>query len=427
MAGALFICFIVLMLAGVPVGFAIGASTLLALVWSGYDQAIYIVPQQVLEGVNSASLLSIPFFILAGNLMNVSGVTDRIFIFASAMVGHFRAGLAQVNVVASMIFAGISGSALADIAGLGAVEIKAMRERGYPAEFAAALTVSTAVLSPMIPPSIAFIVYAWLSSTSVARLFLAGLLPGILLGIVLMIYIRIIAKPQGFPRERRATPRELMRATIYGLPALGAPAIILIGIIEGVTTVTEAGVLACSYSLLLGFFYRTLTLEKLWFAITETTIITSVIMMILGFSAVMSWLLAIEQVPQHVASFVLAATASKMLFLLLLVIFLLIVGCFIESAPAKLILVPVLLPVIDEFGIDRVHFGVILTLALAIGIATPPMGIGIFVATEVSKVPFEKITRALLPQLLPLGIVLLLVTFLPQLSLLLPNLVMGPK
>lgn len=427
MAWVLFAGFVLLILLRVPITMAIGAAVMAALLIAGFGDSLYIMPLQVLEGVDNPALLAIPFFIMAGNLMNAVGMTDKIFNFATRLVGHLRAGLAQVNVMSSMIFAGVSGAAVADCAGLGTVEIKAMRERGYPADFAAALTVASAVVGPIIPPSISLVIYAFLSNTSVARLFLAGIIPGLLIGLALMAFNRYLAVRRDFPREPRASLREIARSAVDGFAALVAPLIILSAIVTGYTTATEAGVLACAYSILLGLIYRTLTPAKLWQALTDTMLISAVIMVIVGYSTVMGWLLAIEQVPQQLADHILLVTENRHLFLALLLIFLLLIGCVVEGVPAKLILVPMLLPIIDTFGIDRVHFGLIITLALLIGIATPPMGIGLYIMVEVGNVPFEKVTVAVLPFLIPLILVLILITYVPPLTLWLPELIMGPE
>ena len=426
MTWVLFLLFIGLILVRVPVTMAIGVAVLAALLVAGFSDNLYIMPLQVLEGVENPALLAVPFFIMAGNLMNAVGMTDKIFTFASTVVGHFRAGLAQVNVLSSMIFAGVSGAAVADCAGLGTVEIKAMRERGYPADFAAALTVASAVVGPIIPPSISLVIYAFLSNTSVARLFLAGIIPGILIGLSLMIFNRVVAERRDFPREPRASLGTVLRTAVDGIAALVAPAIILSAIVTGYTTATEAGVLACGYTLLLGIIYRTLTFDKLWRALTDTMLITAVIMIIIGYSQVMGWLLAIEQIPQAMAEAILLTTDSTPVFLGLLLVFLLAIGTVVEGVPAKIILVPMLLPIIDQFGVDRVHFGLIITNALLIGIATPPMGIGLYIVVKVGNVSFEKVTMAVLPMLLPLIVVLLLITYIPALTLWLPELIMGP-
>jgi tripartite ATP-independent transporter DctM subunit len=384
------------------------------------------MPRHVADGVENAALLAVPFFILAGNLMNAVGMTDKIFNFATLLVGHFRAGLAQVNVLASMIFAGISGSAVADIAGLGTVEVKAMKDRGYPVEFAGALTVATAVIGPIIPPSISLVIYGFLADTSVGRLFLGGVIPGILIGLSLMLWNRYLATRHDFPREPRASLRDIGSHAIDGVAALVAPGIILGAIVTGYTTATEAGVLACAYSLLLGAFYRSLNIQKLVKAMTDTTKVTAMIMMIVGFSHVMGWLLAIEQIPQAMAEAVLLTTTDRNVFLLLMIFFLLAIGCVVEGVPAKLILIPILIPIVDQFGIDRVHFGLIIVYALLLGLATPPMGVGIYIMVGITKKPFEVITMAFLPFMVPLVIVLFMITYIPQLTLWLPNLIMGP-
>lgn len=422
----LFIGFIALILLRVPVSMAIGAAVLLTFAASDFSDSLYIVPQQILEGVNKPSLAAVPFFIMAGNLMNVVGMTDRIFNFANALVGHFRAGLAQVNVLSSMIFAGVSGAAVADCAGLGAIEIKAMRERGYKAEFAAAVTVCSAVVGPIIPPSIGLVIYAFLAQQSVERMFLAGLVPGLIVGGSLILFNRALAIRHKFPTQERAPLKQVRHAAVDGILALIAPGIILGSILGGFVTATEAGVLACVYSMILGLFYKTLTRERLWKALTDTMLMTSVIMIIIGFSIAMGWLLAIEQVPQQIGDAVFSVTESRYVFLALMLVFIILVGCVVEGVPAKLMLVPMLLPVTDSFGIDRVHFGIIIQLGLLIGIATPPMGIGLYIMVEVGKVPFERVTMAVIPFLAPLMLVLILIAYVPNLTLWFPNLILGP-
>ncbi len=427
MALVLFTGFIGLILLRVPVSMAIGAAVLLAFATSEFSDALYIVPQQILEGVNKPSLAAVPFFIMAGNLMNAVGMTDRIFNFANALVGHFKAGLAQVNVLSSMLFAGVSGAAVADCAGLGAIEIKAMRERGYSPDFAAALTVCSAVVGPIIPPSIGLVIYAFLAQQSVERMFLAGLVPGIIVGVSLMIFNRILVVVHDFPTQPRVPLRETLRRGVDGVLALVAPAIILGSILGGFVTATEAGVLACMYCIGLGGLYRTLTPGRFWRALTDTMLMTSVIMIIIGFSIAMGWLLAIEQVPARLGDAIFSLTDSRAVFLGVMLVFVLLVGCVVEGVPAKLMLVPMLLPITDSFGVDRVHFGIVLQLALLIGIATPPMGIGLYIMVEVGKVPFERVAVAVLPFLIPLLVVLVMITYLPSLTLWLPDLVLGPE
>jgi len=427
MAFVLFIAFIALIMLRVPISMAIGAAVLSAFVISPFSDSLYVVPQQILEGVNKPSLAAVPFFIMAGNLMNAVGITDRIFNFANALVGHLKAGLAQVNVLSSMVFAGVSGAAVADCAGLGAIEIKAMRERGYKPEFAAAVTVCSAVIGPLIPPSIGLVIYAFLAQQSVERMFLAGVVPGVLVGFALMIFNRILAIRHDFPTQPRASRAVVIHSAMDGILALVAPGIIVGSILTGVVTATEAGVLACLYAMVLGaFFYRSLTWSNFWKAITDTMLMTSVIMIIIGFSIAMGWLLAIDQIPLKLGEMIFAMTDNKNVFLGVMLIFVLLVGCVIEGVPAKLMLVPMLLPIVDAYGIDRVHFGLVIQLSLLMGIATPPMGIGLYIMVEVGKVPFEKVAIAVLPFLIPLTLVLLLITFVPEVVTWFPDLILGP-
>jgi len=427
MAYILFGSFMALILLRVPISIAIGVAALITFLTSEFSTFLQVIPQQMLEGVNKASLTAVPFFIMAGNLMNVTGVTQRIFDFANAMVGHLKAGLAQVNILASMIFAGISGAAVADCAGLGAIEIKAMRERGYKPEFAAAITVASSVIGPLIPPSIGLVLYAFLAQQSIERMFLAGLVPGLLVGAALMIYVRVVAQFRDFPTQPRATAREVVATGRHGFLALVAPGIILSAIFFGYVTATEAGVLACLYCIGIGIWYKELTWKKFFDALTDSASMTAVIMIIIAFSIAMGWLLAIEQTPQKMAEAVFALTENKNVFLGLLLIFVILVGCVVEGVPAKLILVPTLLPVIDAYGIDRVHFGVFLQLGLLIGIATPPMGIGLYIVSEVGRVRFENVTLAVLPMLVPLIAVLVLLTYVPATVTFLPDLLLGPE
>jgi tripartite ATP-independent transporter DctM subunit len=417
--------FMLLILLRVPISIAIGASTLVGFLSSDFRSMLQIVPQQMLEGVDNASLTAVPFFIMAGNLMNATGVTERIFSFANALVGHFRAGLAQVNILSSMIFAGISGAAVADCAGLGAIEVKAMKQAGYKGDFAAAITVASSVVGPLIPPSVSMVLYAFLAQQSIERMFLASLVPGVLVGISLMLYVRIRSSYEEFPRKERATFKEVKTSAREGILALGAPAIILGSIMLGFVTPTEAGVLACLYCCVVGLIYRRLNLKSFYQALTESAVMTSVIMIIIAFSIAMGWILTIEQIPQQLTVQVLALTENKAVFLALLLAVVLVIGCVIEGVPATLILVPTLLPLIDAYGIDRVHFGVVITLGLLCGIATPPMGIGLYIVSEVGKVKFERIAVAVLPFLIPLIGTLILITYVPAIVTFLPNLVLG--
>lgn len=424
---ALFAGFVGLIALGMPIAMAIGVAVLAALVAAGFGDTLWILPMKVLEGVDNASLLAIPFFVLAGNLMNAVGMTARIFNLANSLVGHFKAGLAQVNVLASFMFAGSTGAAVADIAGLGTVEIKAMRERGYQPAFSAAITTVSAIVAPFIPPSVPLVVYAFLSNTSVARMFLAGIGPAIVIALSLMIFNRIRAITIEYPMQAPASAGEIWRHALDGAAALLTPAIIMGGILTGTTTAAEAGILACGYSLLLGVVYRTLDVRRLWAALTETVMITALIMVIIGFAGAMGWLLTIERLPQDLALAVSSAVDSSFLFLLVVIAFVLVIGCFIDGVTAKLLLVPILLPLVDAFGIDRIHFGIVMQMSLLIGLATPPLGIGLYIASRISAVPVEEVIRAVVPFFIPLTVVLVLLAAVPEIALFLPNLLLGPE
>ncbi|TVQ39507.1 MAG: TRAP transporter large permease [Geminicoccaceae bacterium] len=423
---ALFLGFVALIALRMPIAMAIGCAVMAALVAAGFSDTLWILPMKVLEGVDNVSLLAIPFFVLAGNLMNAVGMTERIFNLANALVGHFKAGLAQVNVLASVLFAGSTGAAVADIAGLGTVEVKAMRERGYEPSFAAAITTVSAIVAPFIPPSVPLVVYAFLSNTSVARMFLAGIVPALVIAAALMIFNRLRAIRIAYPEQPPAPAGEIWKHALSGAAALLTPAIIMGGILTGTTTAAEAGILACAYSLLLGVLYRTIDIQKIWHAVTETVMITALIMIIIGFAGAMGWLLTIERIPQTLAVNVSAMVDSGFLFLVVVMAFVLIIGCFIDGVTAKLLLVPILLPLVDSYGIDRIHFGIVMQMSLLIGLATPPLGIGLYVASRIATVPVEHVIRAVIPFFLPLGIVLVLLAAFPQIALFLPNLVLGP-
>jgi len=423
----LFSLFFIFVAARVPISMSLGISTAISFIVGGHTGSFYVIPLQIVEGVDSAPLLAIPFFILAGLMMNDSGLTDKIFDFCMALVGHVRGGLAQVVVVASMIFAGVSGTAVADCAGLGVIQVKAMTERGYSRDFSAAITLAASVVGPIIPPSVPFVIYSYLAGTSIARMFLGGLLPGVAIGFILMIFNYVLSFRHNFPKEKRVPVKEVLRRGVHGVFALVAPVIIMGSILTGVVTATEAGVLAASYTLVLGLAYRKLTWQKLWNIFYETMIVSALIMFIIGFSTAMGWLLAIEDVPTLVAKGLLSLTNDRNVFLFLLIIFMLLIGCVVEGIPAMLITLPLLLPLADHFGIHRVHFGLIFVYGILIGIATPPMGIGLYIMVGVAGISFERVFKAVAPYLIPLIIALFLITYWPDLTLWVPNLILGAE
>ncbi|MAU21336.1 MAG: C4-dicarboxylate ABC transporter permease [Martelella sp.] len=417
--------FMVLAFLSVPILSSIIIAAATGVIALGFSDRLGIVSQQMLDGINSPALLSVPFFILAGNLLNGLELTDRIFRFANNIVGHIRGGLAQVNILASLLFAGISGAAVADCAALGTVEVKAMRERGYPVPFAAGVTAASSIIGPIFPPSIPLLLFAFVANASVGRLFLAGVVPAIVLLIMLMGYVHIIAAKRNFPKEKRAPLREIMASAVDGLLTLMAPAIILVAMLTGFTTASEAGVLACVYAMALGVWYRTLTWKVLAKAFRETAMLSTIALLMIGFSSCVGWILAFDMVPQRPADFVLGSIDAKWQFLLIYLLFLILLGCVFDATAALIILVPIMLPLVDGFGIDRVHYGIITVLTLMVGILTPPIGIALYIMMDVAKLPFEAVARATLPFLIPIMLAVLLITFVPEISLFLPNLVYG--
>ena len=420
---AVLVLFTILLLLRVPVSLSMLMASLIVLVTMG-NVPLLVVPQYIIHGLSKFELLAVPFFILAAEIMNAGGLTQRIYRFALACVGWMTGGLAQVNVVASVIFAGISGTAMADAAGLGRVEIKAMRDAGYDAAFSSAVTLASCMVGPLIPPSVVMIVYAITAEVSVGAMLLAGIGPGLLLAAVLMSFIYMLVKSGRFhcPTAPRPTRQELARSFWQGIPALVAPLIIVVGIVGGIFTVTEAGIATTLYSLAVAvFIYREMTMRRLARVVIRATLSSSMIMFLIGTATVMAWLVTREQVAAQAAAWFAGLSGAKWLQLLAINVFLILVGCLIEGLPALLIMVPVLLPVAQGMGIDPVHFGVILIFNLLIGIITPPMGVGLFVVSNFTGVGIEKIVRACVPFLVPLLLTLGVITYIPELSLFLPR------
>ena len=413
--------FLLLMLIGMPVSIAIMLATIIGMLIGGYD--LLAVPQFMGAATKSSFLLAIPFFILAANLMNALGITQRIFDFATALAGRLRGGLAQVNVVASMIFAGISGAAVADAAGLGTIEIKAMKDSGYSLEFSAAITLASATIGPIIPPSVMMLIYAILANVSPAAMFLAGILPGFLIGLILMItiYIQVTLGLQDCPPPVKFSLKRLIKTSKDGVLSLLAPFIILWGMVSGVVTPTEAGVLAIFYSLLLGFIYRSFNWKVIRKALLDTVKTSSLILYIIAVSSVLSWVMVNEGTANDIAEWLGKITDNPLILLVIINVFLLILGAILETLPAMLIAVPVLLPAIDALGIDRVHFGIIVIFNLLIGIITPPMGIGLYILAAVSGVRVDRLVIASIPYMITLIIALIAITYIPILTLFLPE------
>ncbi len=418
----MFIALFVMLIIGVPIAIALGGSAMLWVYLSGRIPD-FIILQRMLGGVNSFPLLAVPFFILAGNLMNAAGLTSHIFAFARSIVGWMRGGLGHVNVGASIIFAGMSGAAVADAGGLGTIEIKAMEDAGYDTDISVAITAASSTIGPIIPPSLPLVIYGVIAQASIGRLFIAGLVPGLLMGVSLMILIAYYARRRGYPRDASFSFVGMFKSLWSGFPSLLTPVIIIGGIAFGIFTPTEAAVAASAYTLLLGLVvYRTLNFKKIMQVSIETLETTAIILFIVAGAAIFAWILTRLQVPGKFAGLLLAITTDKIALLILLNIVLFIVGFFMETIAAITILVPVLLPIALQIGVDPVHFGIFMILNLMIGLLTPPVGMVLYVLSRVAKIPFERCAKATAVFIIPLVIVLLLVTFIPALSLWLPNL-----
>ncbi len=463
MTAALLISFLVMMIAGVPVAIAMAGSALIYFLLTG-DTPPSVVVHRMVSGIDSFPLLAVPFFIMAGNLMNNAGITNRIYNFALSLVGWLKGGLGHVNIIGSVIFAGMSGTAIADAAGLGTIEIKAMRDHGYDLGFSVGVTAASATLGPIIPPSLPFVIYAMMANVSVGQLFLAGILPGIVMALLMMATVAYFAHKNNWGGDikfewHRMGKAFLELAVVVGFPLVlyfaihwGAPFNISIGIglllllvadriwhfdavlpimtpvlliggmTTGVFTPTEGAIAACVWAMFLGLvWYRTLSWRLLAKVSMETIETTATVMFIVAAASIFGWLLTATRVTDTVAAWVLAFTHTPWVFLLLANLLMLFVGCFLEPTAAILILVPVLMPVIQQLGIDPVHFGLIMVLNLMIGLLHPPMGMVLFVLARVANMSIERTTMAIVPWLVPLLLSLILITYVPSISLWLPK------
>jgi tripartite ATP-independent transporter DctM subunit len=410
-----------LMLMNVPIAFSMLIAGTAFLV--GRGDVLLGIPQRMMAGPDSIPILAVPFFVFAGLLMNSTGITERIFRFSLALVGHIKGSLGHVNVLGSIIFAGMSGSGAADCAGIGAIELEAQRKAGFDDDFNVGVTLSSATIGPIIPPSIPMVLYGTLASVSVGALFLGGVVPGLLMGASLCVMVYYYAKKRDYPVYKRATAKEMLLATAMAFWALITPMIILVGITLGVFTPTEAAIVTVVYALFLGVVvYRELTLAKFREVVLETIQTTAVFIFIVSAANLFAWVLTREQLPQMVAKALFSISRNPVVVLLILNVFLLIVGCFMEGLAALIVLIPILLPAIQQVGIDPVHFGVVAVLNLTIGALTPPVGTYLYIMVRVARMSFEDVVKAVLPWCIPLVVVLMLISFFPQLVLWLPTL-----
>jgi C4-dicarboxylate transporter DctM subunit len=410
-----------------PIFFSLALSAL-ALLWNKGMLVPQLVVQRMFAGIDSFPMMAIPFFMLAGALMDTGGISTRLVRFSNYLVGWIQGGLAHVVIVASCFFAGITGSAVADATAIGSTLIPLMKKRGFPVLFSATVVAAAGVVGPIIPPSIPMVIYGSMAGVSIGALFMGGFIPGILIGLGLMAVAYVQAKKHGYPRETvRPTAREFLEATISAMGAIFMPLIILGGIFGGVFTATEAAVVATVYAFLMGkFVYKELQWRHLPEIFYKAGLSTAMILIIVGVANLVGYIMAVERMPLMVAELFLSITTTKWVMLLLINILLLIVGCFIDGASALIIFTPVLLPLIDKLGIDPIFFGVMITVNLMIGTITPPVGLCLYVACGIADVRLEQISRTIIPFLLIEIAVLFLITYVPDLIMFLPGL-FGPK
>lgn len=412
-------------LAGFPLFASMGLAAF-AFVLIG-DLSASIVPQKMAQAMNSFPIVAAPLFILMGNILAAARITDRIVAFATSVIGWLRGGYAHASILTSMIFAGMVGSAVADAAGSGAIEIRAMRKAGYRPETAAAITAAAATIGPIIPPSLPMVIYGVTADVSIGRLFIGGVVPGVLMGLSLMVMVAMIAGRQGFRKEKFAGFREIGRTFVSGFFALMTPPLILGGMFSGIFTPTEAAAVACLYALFLGFFvYRTLEVKQLWPILIDTVETMGLVAVLVMAAGALGWCMSISRVPQTLTPMIVETIRHPLVFLLVCNLILLVVGCFMEALAAMLILIPILVPAANSFGIDPVQFGIIMILNLILGTIHPPIGVVLFVVTRIANVSFETMSKAILPWLVPLLVVLAAITLWPPLTTWLPNHMMGP-
>ena len=421
MSSILFISLIICFAIGMPIAFSLGVASLVTLKF-GSTLPLTLVAQRLFAATDSFPLMAIPFFMLAGSLMDTGGISKRLVDFAHALVGWIYGGLGMVAVLAAMFFAGISGAAAADTAAVGAVSIPAMIRKGYKKGFAAAIQAAGGSIGVIIPPSIPMIIFGVIGGVSIGKMFMGGFVPGILIGGGLMIASYFLSKRAGYKRDKRASLPQVGKAFLEAFWALIMPLIILGGIMGGIFTPTEAAVVAALYGLFAGLvIYKELKISDLPGVFTKAAITTSTVMLLIATANIFGWILTAEQIPQTVATYLVSLTNSPIILYGLIVVMLLIVGTFMETTASLIILSPVFLPVIEQFGIDPVHFGVVMVTALAIGMLTPPLGICLFISCNIADIPLSEIIKFVMPLLAIMIFVLFLITFVPQLVMFVPN------
>lgn len=419
----MFIVWVVLLgLLGVPVVFALAFGPFMDLLSSGKSFMIGTLIQRALAGIGKFELLAVPLFILAGEIMNRGGITERIVRFSHVFVGRLRGGLAHVNILASILFAGLSGSAVADTSALGSILIPSMVKDGYSKEYSTAVTAASSIIGPIIPPSIIMIVYSYVMEVSIGALFASGIIPGILMGIALMLMTAALAEKHHFPPGVKLSLQESFKAIYQGILPVLTPFIILGGILSGVITPTEAAIVAVAYAFFLSLVvFRTTTLKESWSIFKKSSVQAGVILLVIGSAAMFGWILTLSRIPQNFAEFITTITTNKYVFLLLVNLFLFVVGMFLDAGPAILILGPILGHAIKLFGINPTHFAVVMCVNLTIGLATPPFGLVLFAASTISGLPVITIAKTMVPYYAVHVAVVLLISFVPEISLWLPR------
>ena len=421
----IFAVLLVLMYFNVPIAICTGLSALAGILATG-NLPISVLVQRMYTGIDSFTLIAVPLFILTGRMMALGGITKDLINLSRALVGRFRGGLAYINIVASMFFAGITGSATSDTASVGAILIPAMEEKGYEKDFSVAVTATSSTIGVMIPPSIPLVVYSVASCASIGRLFLGGLIPGIIVGFILMGVTSVIAKKRNYPTEENISFKDSMIIVLKAIPALLTVVIILVGIISGIFTATEAAGIAALYSFLLGtLYYRELKLRDIPGILLEVAETTGMVALMIATASALGWLIASQGIPEMISNAIFAITQNKIVLLLLINVLLLFVGTFLDLSPAVIIFTPILLPIVQQIGIDPVHFGVIMVVNLAIGLFTPPVGVCLFVSCGIAKISITDSIKAFIPFFLAMVGALLLITYVPSLVMWLPNLLMA--
>ena len=416
--------FLVFLVAGMPIAFSLIATSILYLLAKGIP--LSLIAHRMCFSLDSFPLLAIPLFILAGKLMNTGGISRRIFRFANCLVGHIRGGLGHVNVVCSIIFAGMSGTALADVGGLGEIELKAMDEAGYDLEFSSAITLASATIGPIIPPSVPLIIYGVLAEVPVTRLFLAGFLPGIVMAILLMVAVYFYAKKRNYPTMPRATWKELTASFLSALPAMLSPIIIILGMTTGIFSPTEAAGIAVVYALILGgLVYKELSFASLKTITREVVESSTMVMFVIAAALLFSWVISAEQIPQMIAQWILTVGNTPFKFLVFVNILLLVLGMFMENNAIMLLLIPIIVPAGVSMGIDPVHLGIIMVLNITTGLLTPPVGLALYIMKDMTGLSFERTVKAIVPFLIPLLAALIIITFNQEITLFLPRLLLG--